>query len=551
MIRPCVTWLPCIGDDDGVLNLSSEDPDPLIFTGIGYTPATDYDPPPLGESTGVIKAQDCFGVAFSVQSQAIANQIARLNARLCVKSRRGSGGTPVSPTTGRPISPTDGRAGGGSGGGGGGGGGNREKPRQGPGGRSIPTISSLRPSFCAGEDVIPSDNTYTLKGARPGTEYVISIQGNLPPGISLTTTGPSSAALTGETTQESIGIYPYIVTAAPVLGNGEAGGVVARTFDSISVLGITDGPPPIGDKCEDYSGQLVADGGQPEFLFAIEEGTLPPGITMDENGTFSGRPTDVGTFNFTVSVTDAFGLGCNTDFTITVPETDCFSSGNPPDADVVAGVPQPYSFTFVPAHEAAEGTTCHFTITAGSLPPGLNLNELTGVLSGTPDISAVNNQYTFTVSVTQCGCDCSKEYSMYVRCYPNVQEGFSTMFATLGNPQVLYFAQRSGSSKTLNISGNGNISKLIHGGTGLNPVHWGYNIDFTLERISPPNSHNAGTGASGILFDDKPPECQFIFPSFSGTFTVESCALFRATLTVTESPCGDPSSSATVTGTLT
>jgi large repetitive protein len=55
---------------------------------------------------------------------------------------------------------------------------------------------------------------------------------------------------------------------------------------------------------------------------------------------------------------------------------------------------QPYSATL-----AATGGTTPYTwsLSSGSLPPGLTLNPSTGVISGTPDVAGT---YTFTVAVT-------------------------------------------------------------------------------------------------------------------------------------------------------
>ena len=55
---------------------------------------------------------------------------------------------------------------------------------------------------------------------------------------------------------------------------------------------------------------------------------------------------------------------------------------------------QPYTATLA----ATGGVTPYaWSVTAGSLPPGLSLNASTGVISGTPDVTGT---YAFTVTVT-------------------------------------------------------------------------------------------------------------------------------------------------------
>ncbi|WP_158644006.1 T9SS-dependent choice-of-anchor J family protein [Pseudobacter ginsenosidimutans] len=52
--------------------------------------------------------------------------------------------------------------------------------------------------------------------------------------------------------------------------------------------------------------------------FAITSGALPPGLTLSANGTISGTPTATGTFNFTVTASDASGCSGSQPYSITV-----------------------------------------------------------------------------------------------------------------------------------------------------------------------------------------------------------------------------------------
>jgi hypothetical protein len=54
-----------------------------------------------------------------------------------------------------------------------------------------------------------------------------------------------------------------------------------------------------------YSAQFSASGGVAPYSFSLSQGSLPPGLSIDPaTGTVSGIPTGVGTYRFTVTLTD-------------------------------------------------------------------------------------------------------------------------------------------------------------------------------------------------------------------------------------------------------
>lgn len=100
--------------------------------------------------------------------------------------------------------------------------------------------------------------------------------------------------------------------------------------------------------------------------------------------------TTVSTATWTVSNPGPTDVATATDTTTVVAEFEApaFTSGTPPAAGAYGSG---YNFTFT-------GTGLPpptFSVTAGSLPPGLSLNSTTGVLTGT---LAAAGSYTFTVT---------------------------------------------------------------------------------------------------------------------------------------------------------
>ncbi len=123
---------------------------------------------------------------------------------------------------------------------------------------------------------------------------------------------------------------------------------------------------------------------------------MPGGLTLAADGTLSGTPTAAGSFAFTVTATDSAQppASGSQPFTVTI------NSPGPPVVDAgqtpAAGIHDtPYSFQFT----ATGGyLPLSWTVTAGTLPPGLTLNP-DGTLTGTPT-KASSTPFAFTVTVS-------------------------------------------------------------------------------------------------------------------------------------------------------
>ncbi len=54
-----------------------------------------------------------------------------------------------------------------------------------------------------------------------------------------------------------------------------------------------------------YSVKLQQHGGTPPFHWKVAKGELPPGLTLEDDGTLHGSPEKTGEYRFTISVTDS------------------------------------------------------------------------------------------------------------------------------------------------------------------------------------------------------------------------------------------------------
>ncbi|MBP9890301.1 MAG: putative Ig domain-containing protein [Planctomycetes bacterium] len=150
-----------------------------------------------------------------------------------------------------------------------------------------------------------------------------------------------------------------------------------------------------------FSTNLQVTSGTPGYIWHLDSGALPPGLSfgspVGSTWTLSGTPTSLGSFQFTVSVTNLVNQRAVKTFDLTVappPSLTITSSGTLPNGETG----MPYSQDIF----AYGGTQAGFqwTLTAGSLPPGLIFTP-TGTpyttVSGTP---ATVGNYVFELTVT-------------------------------------------------------------------------------------------------------------------------------------------------------
>jgi len=73
----------------------------------------------------------------------------------------------------------------------------------------------------------------------------------------------------------------------------------------------------------------VATGGTGTYSWRVTDGALPHGLTLSEDGVVSGRPTALGSANFTVQVTDEAAATHARAFTIEVAAVQALMNGVP------------------------------------------------------------------------------------------------------------------------------------------------------------------------------------------------------------------------------
>lgn len=99
------------------------------------------------------------------------------------------------------------------------------------------------------------------------------------------------------------GTYPTL--ARSVNNDDQVSGQYAVTSAAGAIVSPGAQTLPIGAFGIEYSAGVSAGFGTAPYTFELTGGQLPPGLTLASNGDISGTPAAIGTFNFSVKVTDS------------------------------------------------------------------------------------------------------------------------------------------------------------------------------------------------------------------------------------------------------
>jgi photosystem II stability/assembly factor-like uncharacterized protein len=112
------------------------------------------------------------------------------------------------------------------------------------------------------------------------------------------------------------GSYDVVIT-------GSCGNITSNAA-TLTVTAISLSPSTLanGTQGTAYNQSLTASGGTPSYSFAVTSGSLPTNLSLSSAGVISGTPTATGTFNFTVTATDANNCTGSRSYAITIaPQT--------------------------------------------------------------------------------------------------------------------------------------------------------------------------------------------------------------------------------------
>lgn len=244
---------------------------------------------------------------------------------------------------------------------------------------------SLEPTSISNKvRTIATSIAFTVSGNGTTPYQFERTSGTIPPGLTL---DDATGILSGTPTTNGTFNFTILATDANGFTATRAYAVVVYT-PSITLQPGTISPKPLNEPAT--VNLSVAGNGTEPYTYAVTSGALPFGLALDSGtGVISGTPTIAGTYNFTVTATDANGFTAARAYAVIVALSNITLTPT--------WLPGATGSTAYSQNVAGAGGTApySFAVTSGTLPPGMSLNVASGAITGTPIAAG-----TFNFSIT-------------------------------------------------------------------------------------------------------------------------------------------------------
>ena len=338
--------------------------------------------------------------------------------------------------------------------------------------------------------------TVAITGGTGASAFTVT-SGSLPDGLTLTSPGILSG------TPTATGTFGFTITATDVAGSAssQAYNVTINPAVTVNLPALPNWTAGLSG----YSQTFISANGTGARRFSVSLGTIPTGLTFATGtGVLSGTPAAAGTFNFTITATDAVGATATQACTIVINPALSIAPTTLPSLTL--------NFPNYSQNISAIGGTgaATLSVTAGILPTGLVLTP-GGQLSGTPSLTGTFN---FTITARDSvGATRTQAYTVSVNSgTPTVVAPTST--AVLGTSAVVGGTVLTDGGGTISvvgavlaptainrnpqIDGTGVITAITNGTTGvftLSASSLTPDTDYTFAAFA---TNNQGTSYSSV-----------------------------------------------------
>jgi hypothetical protein len=320
-----------------------------------------------------------------------------------------------------------------------------DSPSDGPNHDDAPQPLAITTTVLAdGTMSVPYEAMLAAAGGAGNTRWAL-LSGALPAGVTLDEAGRIAGV------PDAAGTFTFTVKAydaavPPNTASRSLSLAIAPTAVAIVTTTVPGGTVGVA-----YRATLSASGGSGGYAWSAVGGALPPGLTLTSAGAITGTPTTPGTFTATVQAGDtafpqnrattSFSIGVTAPpFTISIP------------APPAGFLEQPYELQ---ASTSGRIGVVTWSIVSGGLPPGITLNESTGVMAGLPTAAGaftalVRGQDTGTVTRTDDASVTivvSAKVSIVTAALPagNVGSSYATVLQAAGSAGPVLWSIASGS----------------------------------------------------------------------------------------------------------
>lgn len=231
--------------------------------------------------------------------------------------------------------------------------------------------------------------------------YNWSANGALPTGLTLSVT---TGVISG--TPTAAGDFPFTIQVTDAAGQTASQSLTISIAPGLSFTGSTTLAAGIVGSA--YAGAVAATGGQAPYTYTLSAGSLPTGLSLNNDGSIRGTPSQSGRSDFTIQVADSAGRTATQQFSITIAPSLLLITS---DGTLPAGtVGIAYSQTV-----RATGGRTPYTFSADPstpLPAGLQIDSASGIISGTPTAAG---DFQFGIKVTDSGqASVTKSFQLHI-----------------------------------------------------------------------------------------------------------------------------------------